>query len=283
MLLLHTIALVLIFLTVVNAQEIPNKSFEFWSGGDPVDWLTTDVSGFDAVSQSSDAYEGSSSVFMQILDAGTTFVFLPSLQVSDGLGGIGTPVTQRYGSFGGYYKFFPLGNEGFNVQVNMLFNGTLIGSGAFPFGATVNWTEFIVPIVYITGETPDLAILFMFLADFGGQGVVGTNGYVDYVMFGAPTDVEQINGLPEDYSLKQNYPNPFNPSTNIEYSIPEESFVELKVFDVLGNEVATLVNEQQQAGVYRADFTADNLPSGMYFARITANEFTQVVKMILLK
>ena len=91
------------------------------------------------------------------------------------------------------------------------------------------------------------------------------------------------NTIPEDYALLQNYPNPFNPSTNIEYSIPSESFVELKVYDVLGNEVASLVNEQQQAGVYRADFTADNLPSGMYFARITANEFTKVIKMILLK
>ncbi len=100
---------------------------------------------------------------------------------------------------------------------------------------------------------------------------------------GLTTSVEQISRLPEDYSLSQNYPNPFNPSTNIEYSIPSESFVELKVYDVLGNEIASLVNEQQQAGVYRADFTADNLPSGMYFARIRANEFTRVVKMILLK
>jgi len=89
--------------------------------------------------------------------------------------------------------------------------------------------------------------------------------------------------VPVEYSLMQNYPNPFNPSTNIEYSIPSESFVELKVYDVLGSEVITLVNEQQRAGVYRANFTADNLPSGMYFARLTANEFTQVVKMILLK
>jgi len=89
--------------------------------------------------------------------------------------------------------------------------------------------------------------------------------------------------IPNNFTLKQNYPNPFNPSTKIEYSIPSESFVELKVYDVLGNEVATLVNEQQQAGVYRADFNAVNLPSGMYFARITASEFTQVVKMILLK
>jgi hypothetical protein len=101
---------------------------------------------------------------------------------------------------------------------------------------------------------------------------------------GGTTSVEEItNEIPTNYFLSQNYPNPFNPSTNIEYSIPSESFVELKVYDVLGNEIASLVNEQQQAGVYRADFTADNLPSGMYFARITANEFTQVVKMILLK
>jgi hypothetical protein len=97
------------------------------------------------------------------------------------------------------------------------------------------------------------------------------------------TGVEQISELPIDYILSQNYPNPFNPSTNIEYSIPSESFVELKVYDVLGNEVASLVNEQQQAGIYRAEFIAENLPSGMYLARITANEFTRVVKMTLLK
>jgi hypothetical protein len=98
------------------------------------------------------------------------------------------------------------------------------------------------------------------------------------------TAVEGDNSeIPQNFSLAQNYPNPFNPSTNIEYSIPTESFVELMVYDVLGNEVASLVNEQQIAGVYRADFTADNLPSGMYFARLTANEFTQVVKMILMK
>jgi hypothetical protein len=98
------------------------------------------------------------------------------------------------------------------------------------------------------------------------------------------TDVEPVSSLiPDDYELRQNYPNPFNPSTNIEYSIPSESFVDLKVYDILGSEVASLVNEQQKAGVYRVDFTADNLPSGIYFARITANEFTQVVKMILLR
>jgi len=98
------------------------------------------------------------------------------------------------------------------------------------------------------------------------------------------TNVEPVSSLiPDDYELKQNYPNPFNPSTKIEYSIPSESFVELKVYDVLGREVASLVNEQQLSGVYRVDFTAKNLPSGIYFASLTANEFTRVVKMTLLR
>jgi len=97
------------------------------------------------------------------------------------------------------------------------------------------------------------------------------------------TSVEQISGLPNDYSLSQNYPNPFNPTTNIEYSIPEASFVELKVYDVLGNEVATLVNQEQSAGVYRADFSGDGLASGLYIARIKAGNFTSTIKMTLLK
>ncbi|MDX1702007.1 MAG: T9SS type A sorting domain-containing protein, partial [Melioribacteraceae bacterium] len=89
--------------------------------------------------------------------------------------------------------------------------------------------------------------------------------------------------LPEGFTLDQNYPNPFNPTTNIEYSIPEESFVELKVYDVLGNEVATLVNKEQSAGVYRADFNAIGLTSGFYIARISAGNYSDVIKMTLMK
>jgi hypothetical protein len=117
----------------------------------------------------------------------------------------------------------------------------------------------------------------------GDAPLMGEIGYATDSDFVVSVKDNNNSKLPLDYSLFQNYPNPFNPSTNIEYSIPSESFVELKVYDILGNEVASLVNEQQQAGVYRADFTGENLPSGMYFARITANEFTQVIKMILMK
>ena len=97
------------------------------------------------------------------------------------------------------------------------------------------------------------------------------------------SDIHQISGLPEEYTLKQNYPNPFNPTTNIEYSIPEASFVELKVYDVLGNEIVTLVSQEQAAGVYRADFNAVGLTSGFYIARISAGNYSDAIKMTLMK
>jgi N-acetylneuraminic acid mutarotase len=89
--------------------------------------------------------------------------------------------------------------------------------------------------------------------------------------------------IPESYSLSQNYPNPFNPGTKINYSIPEVSFISLKVYDVLGNEIVTLVNEEKYAGNYSVDFKADALPSGTYFYKLTAGNFSETRKMILLR
>jgi hypothetical protein len=97
------------------------------------------------------------------------------------------------------------------------------------------------------------------------------------------TSVEQISRLPENFSLSQNYPNPFNPSTKIEYSLPEQSFVQLKVYDVLGNEVATLVNEEQSAGLYKVEFSAVNLSSGFYVAQLKSGNSIKTIKMTLLK
>jgi hypothetical protein len=113
------------------------------------------------------------------------------------------------------------------------------------------------------------------------SGMISVDGTTYYD--GLVSSVEQINEIPNDFTLYQNYPNPFNPTTNIEYSIPEASFVDLKVYDVLGNEVATLVNEEQTAGVYKADFSGSDLASGLYIAKITAGNYTNTIKMSLLK
>jgi len=98
-----------------------------------------------------------------------------------------------------------------------------------------------------------------------------------------PTISENQNNLPNDYSLLQNYPNPFNPATTISYAIPLQSFVSLKVYDILGNEVAVLVNEEKQAGNYEVRFDASNLSSGVYLYRLQVKDFTELKKMILLR
>ncbi len=89
--------------------------------------------------------------------------------------------------------------------------------------------------------------------------------------------------IPNQFLLKQNYPNPFNPLTTIGFSIPFSEYVKLSVYDILGREVANLINEQKQAGNYEVKFDGSNLPSGVYFFRIQAGDFTQTKKMILMK
>jgi len=94
---------------------------------------------------------------------------------------------------------------------------------------------------------------------------------------------ELSESVPTRFSLGQNYPNPFNPSTTISFSIPNSEFVSLKVYDVLGKEVTTLVNGHKTAGIYSVQFTTDNLSSGIYFYTFKAGNFSETKKMILMK
>jgi flagellar hook assembly protein FlgD len=92
-----------------------------------------------------------------------------------------------------------------------------------------------------------------------------------------------VTGIPTEFSLAQNYPNPFNPTTNISFAIPTESFVSIKIYDILGKEVSKIVNETKQAGYYNFNFDATSLSSGMYFYKIEAGNFVQTKRMLLMK
>lgn len=96
-------------------------------------------------------------------------------------------------------------------------------------------------------------------------------------------NVDEDISLPETFELYQNYPNPFNPITNIQFQIPNSGFVSLKVYDVIGKEVATLVDEYKPAGMHNVQFTMNNLTSGIYFYQLKAGSFTETKKMILIK
>ena len=97
------------------------------------------------------------------------------------------------------------------------------------------------------------------------------------------SNIEPTAELPGNYSLSQNFPNPFNPVTDIKFEIPKNEFVTLKVFDKLGREVQTLVNESKAAGSYKVSFNASNLSSGIYFYTINAGSYSETKKMMLIK
>ncbi|MGA3286133.1 MAG: T9SS type A sorting domain-containing protein [Bacteroidota bacterium] len=115
--------------------------------------------------------------------------------------------------------------------------------------------------------------------------------YVSYVANGTPSSTlslvtgveDNLTQIPTRYALEQNYPNPFNPSTTISFSLPSKGFVSLKVFDLIGREVATIVSETMPVGSYSKYWNAFNLSSGLYFYRLQVGTFTATKKMTLLK
>jgi len=129
--------------------------------------------------------------------------------------------------------------------------------------------------VYFTDSNTGWAV------GYNGTILKTTNGGVSFV------EEEEIDEIPTGYSLTQNFPNPFNPSTKIRYSVPQSSRIVIKVFDLLGNEIETLVNEEKVVGTYELTWYAESatggLPSGVYFYQLRAGDYIAMKKMILLK
>ncbi|MFZ1321916.1 MAG: T9SS type A sorting domain-containing protein [Ignavibacteria bacterium] len=173
---------------------------------------------------------------------------------------------------------------------------------AVSWGAIDNSKEDLYVFKTFLGNTPIFKIntpgsLFTCKTSDDGQSVLASGKAVHARIFGLGgllynirvdtsdiiTSVNNESLVPNNYSLYQNYPNPFNPVTKIVYELPYSEFVLLKVFDILGKEIATLVNQKQDQGKYSVDFNAGNLPSGTYFYKIATEKYSQVRKMVLTK
>jgi|WetSurMetagenome_2_1015567.scaffolds.fasta_scaffold04925_9 hypothetical protein len=158
------------------------------------------------------------------------------------------------------------------------------GQQNFSFLTTVNWTtnQYIDYSINYAGGGPALAEYKVRAHDINGNYSNYTNvesvQYGDAYKFGTGNIESTTN-----YKLEQNYPNPFNPETFINYQIKENGFVSLKVYDLIGQEVANLVDEVQSPGQYSISFDGSNLPSGIYIYSLRVNEFVQYIKMTLLK
>lgn len=178
-------------------------------------------------------------------------------------------------------------------------DGVLAGNinlrAAYSTNDRTTWTALQQTSPYVT-ETSDTSRVG---GDILNPGITITDGQIIYLALArvagttenclcGTTDIENEEGVPTSYSLAQNFPNPFNSSTRIKYNLAASSFVTLKVYDLLGKEVAELVNEFQQAGFYNVSFGLEQidkslLSSGVYFYRLKAGNFNSVIKMILIR
>jgi hypothetical protein len=170
---------------------------------------------------------------------------------------------------------------------NIYFAATSVGlfSTSTLEGSNTIWTlEAPIEIGNTVVETIDVRPI-------DGKVVIGTFGKGAFSSTFTKTDVNEVNVIPKEFVLQQNYPNPFNPSTTIKYSIPQNTEYSprrmlqttLKVYDILGNEVATLVNERQKSGNYEVKFNASNLASGIYLYKLQSGSFAQTRKLMLIK
>ncbi|MGA7159692.1 MAG: T9SS type A sorting domain-containing protein [Bacteroidota bacterium] len=277
---------VLIFLLLplnpVRAQ-ILNAGFESWTSGSPDSWFTNNAPTlYTTVTQSTDAHSGSLAL------KGSTVSYLSTVLppiVAAGSSEQGFSITTRNSSITGYYKFTPAGGDSLYITVVMYKGGTGIGAGFIAIGGTVSsYTQFTVPIAYATGDTPDKVTILFNLKPGSSAYHVGTSFLIDDITLGAVTDVSANQSpVPTVFNLSQNFPDPFNPSTQIDFSLPQQSNVQLKVYTTLGQLVTTLVNGNLSAGSHSATFNAQNLASGLYIYRLTAGNFTSEKKMLLLK
>jgi photosystem II stability/assembly factor-like uncharacterized protein len=187
------------------------------------------------------------------------------------------------------WNTFEFQDPGTSEQLNDVFfvspdTGVIIGNNGtarFTSDGGQNWFEDPDVTTALDGTT--LKHIKKQADDFGlivGEGGLSIAFARDSTAFTAVKDEPQVV---TEYSLSQNYPNPFNPTTKIKFEIPSTSLVTLKIYDLLGNEIATLVDEEKTAGVYEAEFKAEELTSGIYFYRITVGNYSETKKLLLLK
>ena len=272
----------------ITSAQLTNGGFENWTNGVPDNWTPMFATG--GITKVTDAHSGSSALRGEVV----SFYGSPVAPVLiAGSGAAGTSCNVRAGSLTGYYKLVPAGSSSDILTVDVImFKGAtwstgIVGSGVEDFGASSSYTQFTVPISYLYDDgTPDSCYILISI-DHGENAddpTLGSYFIIDDLAFGDATGIADNGGnKPLKFQLDQNYPNPFNPTTTINYQLSKNGMVTLKVYDVLGSEVKTLVNEIKQPGAYKVNFDGRSLPSGVYFYRLTAGTFTQTKKLVLMK
>ena len=272
--------------TVGAVAQVPGGDFEAWAGSVPTGWVASNNILGNTVTQSTTAHGGLSSARLTVIMLTPPGIpFGPTIQT--GAGGHGFSVAQRYAVCSGYYQFVPVGGDRLTITAGFYKGGAYLGLGAIDISSpAASWTQFQVNVGYSVAGTPDTCIINVSIIGpiTGTDYHVNSTGLVDDITLSGTNAVEGgASAVPDRFALDQNFPNPFNPSTEIRYSVAKSEFTTLKVYDLLGREVATLVSESKEPGTYSARFDAAGLGSGVYYYRLTSGGNTETHTMLLVR
>ena len=283
---LTLIACLILFAAINHYPQIPNAGFENWTGNNPDGWITTNFSVLGInVTQTSTCCSGNYAAKLEVILPNQGEVYRPDLTASN------INISEGYGSLKGHYQFNQLNDSDYiGITVTLSHQNTTTAGGVLKIKApSSTYNLFEVPLIYFTTDTPDKAYISILVSSEAEQPAVGSFALIDDLTFGGTVGIsETIDLAPTKFYLEQNYPNPFNPTTTIKYSIPSvgansNSPVQLKVYDILGSEVATLVNKEQEAGYYEVNFDGSRYTSGGYIYRLVAGDYVSTKKMMMIK
>ncbi len=267
----------------LNAQ-ITNNGFENWetdSAGNynPVGWQTTNDFPLINVEPFSPGCQGQFAMTVKTINAGFAFPGFALLETAINF-------NERPTKFYACVKSNIMSGDQVLIMIALMKGDSAVAvmdSCTFKIDLTITqFTNLEFPITYQSNLIPDSLIIIVSSGFVNVQ--VGTELTIDEIGFiNGSSDISSDENLLNEFELFQNFPNPFNPITSIRYQIPVSADVEIKVFDLLGKDVGTLVNEFKNAGKYEINFNANQFSSGVYFYKITAGNFSDTKKMIILK
>jgi hypothetical protein len=274
-----------VILSSLAFGQIPNAGFENWvtdpdSNRNPVGWETTNSFPMVSVEPVSPGFHGNYAMRVKTVFAGFPIPGVAILQTPYNFAQAPTRFTAMVRS-----TILP-GDRAFLIVGLMKGDSIIASTDSCTFKIDSSYQQFTrleFRIAIHSNLVPDS--LLIMVASGLGTGQVGTELVVDDIEFGVggSTSVVEKNVRPGTFALLQNFPNPFNPTTTIRFELSASSDVKLSVFDMLGREAVSLVNERREAGVHEVNLDASGLASGMYLYRLTAGNFMQTRTLMLLK
>jgi len=270
--------------TIGQLYKLPNGNFEAWQYGEPYGWVAKVSAYASGISQSDSSHSGSYAVEGAVVNGYNNAVVAPDMRFS-------IPFFKKPQALKGYYRFSPVGDDKFFVDAKLYKDTNVVAEGTFLDSTSVTaYRGFNLSFSSLNNTVIDtvdsLSIEVSIIPGNSNQQHIGSYFLVDDFSFNNITNVTITrNKIPQKFILYQNYPNPFNPTTKITFFIPHRSHIVLNVYNVLGQEVKTLINSDLNAGVHNVVWEADNYSSGVYFYNITDESINKTItkKMLLLK